>query len=402
MKILKKTSDLKNLFLLLLFIALSACATRPPPLPENYSHKLPWGAIDLDINKRGPFTLRDSFGSILTQKANGHSKSNKSVPFNILTLSGGGTRGAFGAGLLYGWNERGDIPEFDIVTGVSTGAVMATFVFLGGDELEKVKNFYTKSYTDDVYTSSWLSFFQAYLMNPAPLKKLFTKNFNEELLNRVAAEHAKGRRLYIGSTNLDTGQLIVWDMGAIASSSRSDKYKRFADIIYASSAMPIFLPPQYMSVDVSGERYYQMHVDGGIYSHVFMIGLLVNWKEILNLRSDANTDFDATLYTIANRKYRNRHMYDPVDQSPSSIIDAYVETETDLLFDRSIYRLYDSCVKKGIKYRMASVPESNNHVDEPTEFNPGKMTKLFNTGYSIGRDGVEWQENISVEEYDIR
>ena len=239
-------------------------------------------------------------------------------------------------------------------------------------------------------------------MDPAPLKELFAKNFNEALLDRVAAEHAKGRRLYVGSTNLDTGQLIVWDMGAIASSNRPDKYERFADIIYASSAMPIFLPPQYMSVEVEDEQYYQMHVDGGIYSHVFMIGLLVNWKEVLELKHDANLNFDATLYTIANRKYRNRHEYDPVDQSPGSIIDAYVETETDLLFDRSIYRLYDSCVKKGVKFRMAAVPEDVNHVDEPTVFDPEKMTKLFNVGYQSGLHGILWQETISVEEYDNR
>ncbi|MFV1983636.1 MAG: patatin-like phospholipase family protein [Thiohalomonadales bacterium] len=388
--------------ILLLFIISSGCATRPPALPEEYAKKLPWGAIDLDINKSGPFTIRDSLGTTLIKKVNDNNNSFETVSLNILTLSGGGTRGAFGAGLLYGWNKRGDIPKFDIVTGVSTGAVMAAFVFLGGDELENLKNFYTKSYTDDIYTSSWFSFFKAYLMNPTPLKKLFLKNFNEDFLNRVAAEHAKGRRLYIGSTNLDTGQLIVWDMGAIASSNRSDKYQRFADIIYASSAMPIFLPPQYMSVDIDGKRYYQMHVDGGIYSHVFMIGLLVNWKDVLNLRSASSLNFDTTLYTIVNRKYRNRHRYDPVEQSPASIIDAYVETETDLLFDRSIYRLYDSTIKKGIKFRMASVPEDVNHVDDPTEFNPEKMTKLFNVGYDFGLNGIIWQKSISIEEYDIR
>lgn len=133
------------------------------------------------------------------------------------------------------------------MTGVSTGAVMATFVFLGGDELEKVEEFYTRSTTEVIYTTSWLSFFgYAYLMNPDPLKKLFSKNFDEALLKRVAAEHAKGRRLYIGTTNIDTGQQIVWDMGAIASSNRSDKYQRFADIIYASAAMPIYLPPHFL------------------------------------------------------------------------------------------------------------------------------------------------------------
>ena len=398
----KLSRQLLSLVSLLLFISLSGCATRPPALPEEHAYKLPWGAIDLDINKTGAFTLRDSMGSSLSKKAHDNGHHNGTVPFNILTLSGGGTRGAFGAGLLYGWSDKGDIPEFDVITGVSTGAVMATFVFLGGDELEKVKDFYTKSHTDDVYTSSWLSFFSAYVMNPSPLKKLFEKNFNEELLNRVAAEHAKGRRLYIGSTNLDTGQLIVWDMGAIAASNRADKYQRFGDIIYASSAMPILLPPQYMSVDVDGQEYFQMHVDGGIYSHVFMIGLLVNWKEVLELGHDGNLNFDATLYTVANRKYRNRHEYDPVEQSPGSIIGAYVGTETDLLFDRSIYRLYNSCVKKGIKFRMASVPEDANYVDEAKVFDPVKMTKLFNVGYQFGLHGILWQETISVDEYDNR
>lgn len=399
----KYAKFLLSLLLLLLLTMSSGCATRPPALPEAYSDKLPWGAIDLDIRKSGKFTLRDSLGSALIKKANDHSSSNETVPINILTLSGGGTRGAFGAGLLSGWTDSGDIPEFDIVTGVSTGAVMATFVFLGGDELEKVKAFYTKMYTEDIYTNSWLSFFgQAYLMNPAPLKKLFSNNFNEALLKRVAAAHAKGRRLYIGTTNIDTGQLIVWDMGAIASSSRSDKYQRFSDIIYASSAMPIFLPPQYISVDIEDKQYYQMHVDGGIYSHVFMIGLFVNWEEVLELGDDANLNFDVTLYTIANRKYRNRTAYDPVEQSPSSVISAFIETETDLLFDRSMYRLYDSCMQKGIKFRMAAVPKDVNYVDVATEFNPEKMLKLYNVGYSFGLNGVKWQEDISIDEYDNR
>jgi predicted acylesterase/phospholipase RssA len=402
MIISKFGKPLLSFLLLLLFILLSGCATRPPALPEAYADRLPWGAIDLNIEKSGKYTLRDSLGSALIKKANDHGNSNETVPFNVLTLSGGGTRGAFGAGLLSGWTDSGDIPEFDIVTGVSTGAVMATFAFLGGDELEKVKTFYTKMYTEDIYTNSWLSFFgEAYLMNPKPLKKLFLNNFNEALLKRVADAHTKGRRLYIGTTNIDTGQLIVWDMGAIASSSRSDKYQRFSDIIYASSAMPIFLPPQYISVDVEDEQYYQMHVDGGIYSHVFMIGLLVNWKEVLDFGDDANLAFDVTLYTIANRKYRNRTAYEPVEQSPSSVISAFIETETDLLFDRSMYRLYDSSIQKGIKFRMAAVPKDVNYVDVSTEFNPEKMLKLFNVGYDFGLNGIKWQEDISIDEYDI-
>jgi len=393
---------LKFIFLLV-FIVFTGCATRPPALPEAYSATLPWGAIDLDISKSGTFTLRNSIGSALVNKANGRSASNVTIPINILTLSGGGTRGAYGAGILSGWTDRGDIPSFDIVTGVSTGAVMATFAFLGGDKLEKLTSFYTTKSTKDIYTRTWLSFVGgAFLLNPAPLKKLFSNNFNEALLDQIAAEHAKGRRLYIGTTNIDTGQLVVWDMGAIAASKRSDKYQRFADIIYASSAMPIFLPPQYFSVDIEDKTYYQMHVDGGIYAQVFMIGLFVNWEEILDIESTEHPIFDVTLYTIANRKYRNRNNYDPVAQSPKSVITAFLDTETDLLFDRSMYRLYDSCLHAGIKFRMTAVPMDNDHIDDATEFNPEKMTKLYKVGYGFGLNGIKWQESVSIHEYDIR
>lgn len=405
MIILRFTKSLLVLNFLFVLILLSGCATtvRPVALPEEHAGKLPWGAIDLDVSKSGPFTLRDSFGSALLKKVNAHTNANDRIAYNILTLSGGGTRGAFGAGLLSGWEDSGVIPEFDVVTGVSTGAVMAPFAFLGGDELDKIKTFYTKSSTEDVYTSSWFNFFgEAYLMNPAPLKALFLKAFNETFLNRIAEEHAKGRRLYIGTTNLDTGQFIVWDMGAIASSNRGDKYQRFADIIYASSAMPIFLPPQYMQVDIEDESYYQMHVDGGMYSHVFMVGLLVDWGKIPELRSHLKDNFDTTLYIVANRKYRNRHLYDPVEQSPSDIISAYIEMETDLLFDKNIYRLYMNSIKKGVKFRMATVPEYANSVDDSTEFNPEKMQKLFDVGYGYGLKGIKWQDEIAIDEYDIR
>jgi hypothetical protein len=393
----------KTLLTLLISIFFLGCSTiRPPALPEAHAQKLPWGALNLDIDSDEKCSIKNSLGTVLTQKADRYSDSNETVPFDILTLTGGGSRGAFGTGFLIGWTDRGDIPNFDIVTGISTGAVMAPFIFLGGDELQKVEHFYTKMHTEDVFEDSWFNFFgDGYIMNAKPLQKLFRKNFDKAFLDKIALEHKKGRRLYIGTTNIDTGQLIVWDMGAIASSSRSDKYERFSDIIYASTALPVYLPPQYMKVDVEGEEYYQMHVDGGIYSQVFMIGLLVNWREVLNFKESANTDFDVTLYTVANRKYRQRDLYRPVEQAPFSIIEAYVLTEMDLLFDRSLYRLYSSCEKKGVKFKMAAIPEKMEEIIiKPTEFDPEKMIKLFNIGYKLGMNGIKWKEKISFHEYD--
>jgi hypothetical protein len=393
----------KTLLTLLISIFFLGCSTiRPPALPEAHAQKLPWGALNLDIDSDEKCSIKNSLGTVLTQKADRYSDSNETVPFDILTLTGGGSRGAFGTGFLIGWTDRGDIPNFDIVTGISTGAVMAPFIFLGGDELQKVEHFYTKMHTEDVFEDSWFNFFgDGYIMNAKPLQKLFRKNFDKAFLDKIALEHKKGRRLYIGTTNIDTGQLIVWDMGAIASSSRSDKYERFSDIIYASTALPVYLPPQYMKVDVEGEEYYQMHVDGGIYSQVFMIGLLVNWREVLNFKESANTDFDVTLYTVANRKYRQRDLYRPIEQAPFSIIEAYVLTEMDLLFDRSLYRLYSSCEKKGVKFKMAAIPEKMEEIIiKPTEFDPEKMIKLFNIGYKLGMNGIKWKEKISFHEYD--
>jgi hypothetical protein len=388
--------------LLLTSILFLGCSSRPPAPPAKYADTLPWGAIDLDIDSTDKFSIRNSLGSVLTQKADKYRDINTTVPLDILTLTGGGSRGAFGTGLLIGWTKRGTIPKFDIVTGISTGAVMAPFIFLGEDELKKVEYFYTKMNTKEVFRNTWLSFFgYGYIMDAQPLKELFKKNFNKEFLDKVAKEHKNGRRLYIGTTNIDTGQLTVWDMGAIASSNRADKYKRFCDIIYASSALPVYLPPQYMKLNIEDKDYYQMHIDGGIYSQVFMIGLLVNWNEVLNFKEGSNKNFNATLYTVANRKYRQRDIYEPVKQEPFSIIKAYVLTEMDLLFDRSIYRLYKSCEQKGVKFQMATIPKKMQDIIlEPTEFNPDKMIKLFNVGYNIGLHGVQWQDNVSFHEYD--
>ena len=393
---------IKTTLLLTLLLFLSACTTRPPALPAAHANELPWGAIDLNIHSDAKYSIKNSLGSVLTKKANQYSDKNSSVPFDILTLTGGGSRGAFGTGFLIGWSETGNIPNFDIVTGISTGAVMAPFIFLGDEELEKIKYFYTKSNTDDVFVSSWLHFFgYGYIMNANPLKKQFRETFNKAFLDKVAKEHKKGRRLYIGTTNIDTGQLTVWDMGAIASSSREDKYERFCDIIYASAALPVYLPPQYMRVDIDGRDYYQMHIDGGIYSQVFMIGLLVNWNDALDFKEDANTNFDVTLYTVANRKYRQRDIYQPVEQSPFSIIEAYVLTEMDLLFDRSLYRLYQSCQNKNFKFKMAAIPDKMDAIiTNPTEFNPEQMTELYGLGYKLGHDKIQWKEEIKFHEYD--
>jgi len=395
---------MKSSFLIALFTIffLLGCSSRPPALPASHAQQLAWGSIDLNPNSTNKNNIVSSLGQSLLQKVDTQKDINSTIKYNVLALSGGGSRGSYGIGLIIGWSKKGDMPKFDVVTGISTGAVMAPFVFLGDDEIDKAKYFYTEMTTEGVFTSSMLSFFSdGYIMNAKPLQKLFRKNFNKEFLDKVAAEHKKGRRLYVGTTNLDTGQLTVWDMGAIASSDREDKYERFSDIIYASTALPVYLPPQYMKVDVDGKNYYQMHVDGGLYAQVFMIGLLVDWGKVLDLNPDIQKRFDANLYIIANRKYRQRDIYTPVTQDPFSIIEAYILMEMDLLFDKNVYRMYTASQAKGIHFKISSIPKKmKDIIPIPTEFKPAQMKKLFDIGYRHGVNGIRWQDNISLNEYD--
>lgn len=390
-------------FTLLAVIMLGGCSSRPPAPPKTYADVRPWGAVDLNISNASAEdnTILNSLGTLLTTKANGYSDHSSRVPINILTLSGGGSRGAYGAGFVSGWSEQGTMPHFDIVTGISTGSIMSTFVFLGGDEIKKVETFYTLLHTEDIYTKSYLSIFSSVaISDPSPLKQLLIDEIDDALLDKVAAEHAKGRRLYVGTTNLDTGRLVVWDMGAIASSGRSDRLERYREVIYASSALPVIFPPQFIELDINDERYYQMHVDGGIYSFVFMIGLLDEWSDVLEYAENANSDFDVTVYAIANRKYRQRDSYDPVNQRPAEVIKALLLTETDLLFDRSMYRLYESVRRKGFQFRMAFIPPDAEIAFLPYEFDPVKMKPLFDLGRQEGGGDYRWQENIALDEYE--
>ena len=387
-------------FLIALTLLMYGCAsTRPTALPSAESARLPWGALDLNIeNDYSEYTLRKSMGEALEVKIKQHNNKNSTIPFNILALSGGGSGGAYGAGILSGWKARGDLPQFDIVTGISTGSIMASFAFLGGDSIEHI---FTTLETCHLYTSRLLNWFsQASINDTSPLKELLIQGIDDEFLAKIAAEHKKGRRLYMGTTNLDTGQLVVWDMGAIASSKRPDKAQRYRDIIYASSAFPILFPPQFIEVDIEQEKYSQMHVDGGLYSNVFMIGMLVNWSEVLQINTEEMSNFDANLYVIANRKYRESHAYKPPPLESSEVIGSLLLVATDLLFDRTIYRLYENVQKRNIKFHMATIPNDTNFINSPMDFIPKEMQELFDLAYKQASSNYPWKTEIERNEYD--
>ncbi|WP_170252736.1 patatin-like phospholipase family protein [Colwellia echini] len=365
---------------------------------------LPWGALDLDVNnKDSQFTLRRSLGDVLKQRMLELSPNSTNADFNILALSGGGAGGAYGAGVLNGWKDNGTLPDFDVVTAISTGSIMASFAFLGGEKIAKLDTIFNNLASEDLYTSSWLNIFSdATLSDPTPLKMALKKGINEEFLIKIAAEHKKGRRLYVGTTNLDTGQLVVWDMGAIAASDHPDKVQRYRDIIYASCAVPVIFPPHFFEIPINGEKYSQMHVDGGVYSNVFMVGMFINWVNELQIQQDVSAKVETNLYIIANKKYRERHEYEPVPLRIRPILNSFINVEMDLLFDRSVSRIYHSAKQKGVNFHMATIPQNSNDIKSMLEFVPSEMREVYKLGYGKAIKGYDWQTEILWNEYDLK
>ena len=197
------------------------------------------------------------------------------VRYPHLALSGGGANGAFGAGFLQGWTETGHRPVFKIVTGVSTGALMAPFAFLGPAYDEALREFYTTTATRDIFAigSLFLSLLRGdSLADTGPLASLIARHVDDVLLGNVAAAHRAGRRLYVGTVDLDAQQFVVWNMGAIAVSGRPDALELFRKIVLASASIPIAFPPVFFDVEAGGRRYDEMHVDGAVAAHVFLNG----------------------------------------------------------------------------------------------------------------------------------
>ncbi|WP_420477625.1 patatin-like phospholipase family protein [Brevundimonas sp. FT23028] len=183
----------------------------------------------------------------------------------VLALSGGGANGAFGAGVLVGWSEAGDRPSFDIVTGISTGALTAPFAFLGPEWDDALRAAYTGGEASSILSPRALAgLVHPSLYSAGPLRRLVDQNVTPELLRAIAAEHAKGRRLLVVTTNLDTQESVVWDMGQLASQGDEQALLLFREVLVASASIPGVFPPVMISGLQGDQIVEEMHVDGGV------------------------------------------------------------------------------------------------------------------------------------------
>jgi hypothetical protein len=193
-------------------------------------------------------------------------------PAYFLAVSGGGDNGAFGAGIINGWTAIGTRPTFKMVTGVSTGALIAPFAFLGSDYDAQLREVYTTMTPDKVFRQRGISaaLFDDAMADTTPLADVIAKYADQKMLEAIAAEYNKGRLLMIGTTDLDAQRPVIWNIGAIAASGHPGALDLFRKILRASAAIPGLFQPVLIDVELDGKKYQELHVDGGAIAQLFL------------------------------------------------------------------------------------------------------------------------------------
>jgi hypothetical protein len=340
-----------------------------------------------------PQPVENSLRNAIRQSVRGEegASSENSGSYDVLCLSGGGAGGAFGAGLLCGWSEAGNRPEFFLVTGVSTGALIAPFAFLGREYDGVLRRFSSGLSTRDIMTKRplvTLALGADSIASSAPLARLLEECVDDRVVAAVAREHARGRRLFIGTTHLDAGRLVVWDMGAIAASGRSDAPDLFRKVMLASASIPVAFPAQYFHVEANGQSYDEMHVDGGVMAEVFLYGVALDAQKLWQ-DADQPSGPRGRVYVVRNGYLRVPGQ--PTRPGLMSIGERAIHGFLGAKATGDVYHVHALASRDGMDFNLAYVPEDL--VTEQKEaFDPNVMGQLFTFGQNLARNGFPWQK----------
>jgi len=385
-------------FLLMSALSIQGCATMCPrkALPLDFTGKVTINGmpdIRTDIDDPDPVVMQKSLiDSFKEEDKNAYPTNEHGVRiYPVLAVSGGGANGAYGAGLLRGWSREGSRPLFKIITGVSSGSIIALYTFLGKDYDDQLEKFFTTTSTKDVMRKKNIFFvlFGDSLMSSAPMAKKISSIMDGKVMAKVAEEHKRGRRLFVGTVNLDAQEFVVWDMGALACKGGSDSLKMFRKILLASCSLPMTFPPVHFKVSSeTAVPYDEMHVDGGTIRGVFYIDRLTK-----------NMEGAAKLFGIDPSKYRpkiyilsNAYMSPIREQVKDDLMGISIralDTVVAAANNGDIYRLYAVAKRRGLDFNLAYIPAD--FKPNPKElFDKNDMQRLFKRGYDDAINGYKW------------
>jgi predicted acylesterase/phospholipase RssA len=307
-------------------------------------------------------------------------------PKSFLSISGGGADGAFGVGILKGWSESGQRPEFWIVTGISTGALIAPFAFLGSDYDDELEELYTSMSTSDLIKQRGIisGLTSDALADTTPLMNILTRVIDKTMIDRIAEQYRRGRRLLIGTTNLDAQRPVIWNIGEISAQGTPESRQLIRDVILASASIPVAFPPVRIQVSVGDEVYDELHVDGGTSSQVFLFPAALNIK---TTTERIGITGKITGYVIRNGLLKPR--WSAIEPKLRPIVLASVTTLIRTQGVGDLYRIYLGAKRDGIEFKLAYIPDDFD-VEPEEAFDAKYMQALFDLGYELSRDGYDW------------
>ena len=305
----------------------------------------------------------------------------------LLALSGGADDGAYAAGLLKGWSDSGERPQFSIVSGVSTGALIAPFAFLGSEYDESLRAFYTEISRKDIYRQRGIVglLTQPSVADAAPLAELIAANIDGAILDAIALEHDSGRRLLVQTTNLDAGRGMIWDMGAIARSSDPRRLELFRSVLLASASVPGLFAPVMIEVSNGAASFSEMHVDGAGTAGFLAVpeSMAISGK----MRAGAGQD---RIFIILNGRLRPQ--YETVGPSTFAIIERALDTVLSAYDRASLANVQHFAASNDIGFAISYIgPEFDVETEEL--FSQPYMNALYEHGIERGRTGA-WSGSL--------
>lgn len=308
---------------------------------------------------------------------------------NFLALSGGGDDGAFGAGLLVGWSKQGSRPAFNLVTGISTGALIAPFAYLGKEYDPVLQEVYTNINPKDIYIQRGIlsGIFSDGLADSTPLYQLISKYVDANFLKKIAYEYnTNGRWLLIGTTNIDAGIPVAWNMGRIATIGTPEALELFRRIMLASASIPGAFSPVMFDFLVDGQAFQEMHVDGGASTQVFLYPSAAAQKaNELGIKRR----FNRQAYIIRNSRLDPR--WSETERRTISVAGRAIAQLIQTQGIGDLYRIYAMTKMDQVGFNLAYIGSDFNEP-HTEEFDTKYMNALFQYGYQHAVNGYAWSK----------
>ncbi|MCX8252641.1 Alpha/beta hydrolase [Beijerinckiaceae bacterium RH AL1] len=302
-----------------------------------------------------------------------------------LALSGGGGNGAYGAGILNGWTQSGRRPTFNAVSGVSTGALMAPFAFLGPAYDATLADIYTGGEAETLVAAPDFgrAAFGSSLFGGHRLLDLVSRYVTPDIVEAIAREHRAGRRLYVVTTNIDSKRGVVWNIGAIAASGRPDSIDLIRKVLAASASVPLVFAPQLIEVTADGREFQEMHADGNVTTAVFTLPL-----KYLALQRKTRLA-GGSIYVVMNTVIEPQ--FSVVERSTLPIVAASIDTLTTQKSEVDLAQMYAYAKANKVDFNLTSIDPAIVKAGLGS-FDTAYMRRLYDAGVETGRTGGFWRK----------